>query len=167
MGRERKGRLEGKVAIITGAADGIGQAAAVHFAREGASLVLADMNEEGLKKTLTLVQKENGEGVIKRTDVSKEAEVKELIDLTLKNYSQIDILCNNAGITGALADLEQDGPGTEARTTEDILQRVPCAPIVGRHYTGRKGRRLQNQGRRSRTLLAKPLPRLIPATGRR
>ncbi len=105
---KRIGRLEGKVAVITGAADGIGRAAALLFAREGAKLVLADVNEKGLGATLSLVKKESGEGILKRTDVSQEAEVKELIDLAIRTHSQLDILCNNAGITGGLADLEQE-----------------------------------------------------------
>jgi len=139
MGRERKGRLQGKVAIITGAADGIGQAAAVLFAREGARLVLADVNEGGLKKTLALVQKEKGEGMIKRTDVSKEAEVKELIDLALKNYSQIDILCNNAGITGALADLEQEeGEDWQKVYSVNVLGAVYATKTAARHMKERK-----------------------------
>jgi NAD(P)-dependent dehydrogenase (short-subunit alcohol dehydrogenase family) len=65
----------------------------------GARLALADVNDEGLRKTLALVEKEKGKGIIKKTDVSREAEVKEMIEQALA-YSQIDILCNNAGIIG-------------------------------------------------------------------
>jgi meso-butanediol dehydrogenase/(S,S)-butanediol dehydrogenase/diacetyl reductase len=145
MGRERKGRLEGKVAVITGAADGIGQAAAVLFAREGAKLVLADVNEEGLKKTLAFVEKERGEGIIKKTDVAKEAEVKELIALGLKIYSQIDILCNNAGITGGLADLEQeDGENWEKVYSVNVLGAVYATKHVASHMKERKAGSIVN-----------------------
>jgi len=138
-------RLEGKVAIITGAADGIGQAAAVLFAREGARLVLADVNEEGLNRTMVLVQKENGEGIIKRTDVSKEAEVKELIDLALKNYSQIDILCNNAGITGGLVDLEQeDGENWQKVYSVNVLGAVFATKYAARHMKEREAGSIVN-----------------------
>ena len=58
---ERKGRLEDKVAIITGAASGIGRATALLFAREGARLTLADLDEEGLSESLELARKEGGE----------------------------------------------------------------------------------------------------------
>ena len=134
-----KRRLEGKVAIITGAADGIGQAAAVLFAREGAKLVLADVNEEGLKKTLGLLQEEEGEGIVKRTDVSRETEVKELIDLALKAYSQIDILCNNAGITGGLADLEQEnGENWQKVFSVNVLGAVYATKCAARHMKERK-----------------------------
>jgi NAD(P)-dependent dehydrogenase (short-subunit alcohol dehydrogenase family) len=135
----RKRRLEGKVAILTGAADGIGQATAVLFAQEGARLVLADVNEEGLKKTLALVQKENGEGIIQRTDVSKETEVKALIDLALKTYSQVDILCNNAGITGALAELEQeDGDDWHKVYSVNVLGAVYATKYAVRNMKERK-----------------------------
>jgi len=138
-------RLEGKVAIITGAADGIGQAAAVLFAREGARLVLADVNEEGLNRTMVLVQKENGEGIIKRTDVSKEAEVKGLIDLALKNYSQIDILCNNAGITGGLVDLEQeDGENWQKVYSVNVLGAVFATKYAARHMKEREAGSIVN-----------------------
>ena len=99
-------RLEGKVAVITGAADGIGRATAILFAKEGAKLVLADINEKGLTKTLDLISRQGGKAVGQKTDVSIESEVKALIDLALRTYSQIDILCNNAGITGTIAALE-------------------------------------------------------------
>ncbi len=69
------GRLEGKVAIITGAANGIGRATAVLFANEGARLVLADVDEKGLNKTAGLIPKPDKNVVIKKTDVANENEV--------------------------------------------------------------------------------------------
>jgi len=104
---DKKGRLNEKVAIITGAASGIGRATATLFAREGAKLVLADVDEKGLKETLELVRREGGQAITKRTNVAVEEEVKGLIDLTLQTYSQIDIICNNAGITGQISNLEE------------------------------------------------------------
>ena len=103
---KKVGRLDAKVAVITGAADGIGRATSVLFAREGARLVLADLNEEGLEESLSQVKKEGGEGIVRVTDVSVEQEVGELIGLALETWAGVDILCNNAGIVGELADLE-------------------------------------------------------------
>jgi meso-butanediol dehydrogenase/(S,S)-butanediol dehydrogenase/diacetyl reductase len=108
---KKKGRLDGRVAVITGAADGIGRATAGIFAGEGAKLVLADVNEEGLSKTLKRVKAEGGDAVTKITDVAVEEDVRKLIEFAIHTYSQIDILCNNAGISGRLSKLEEQDAG--------------------------------------------------------
>lgn len=100
MSRNTTGRLKGKVAIITGAASGIGRAAAVLFAREGAVLALADMQAKALEETLAMVKAVDGQAIIQPANVSVEDEVKALVDLTVETYGRLDILCNNAGITG-------------------------------------------------------------------
>jgi len=99
-------RLEGKVAVITGAADGIGAATAVLFAQKGAKVVLSDINTQALAQVHERVLKEGGQAVMKKVDVSREEEVKGLIQFALDTYGQIDILCNNAGITGDLENIE-------------------------------------------------------------
>jgi meso-butanediol dehydrogenase/(S,S)-butanediol dehydrogenase/diacetyl reductase len=104
---KKKGRLEGRVAVITGAANGIGRATAGIFAGEGARLVLADVNEDGLIETLKRVKGDGGDAVIRITDVAVEEDVRKLIEFAIRTYSQIDILCNNAGISGRLSKLEE------------------------------------------------------------
>jgi meso-butanediol dehydrogenase / (S,S)-butanediol dehydrogenase / diacetyl reductase len=142
---EKKGRLSEKVAIITGAANGIGRATAVLFAAEGAKLVLADVNEEGLKETLDLVKKEDGEAIGRKTDVSMEEEVKALVDLALKTYSQIDILCNNAGIGGDLAKLETENEETWKRVFGvNVLGAVFGSKHVAGHMMARKSGAIVN-----------------------
>ena len=142
---KRNGRLEGKVAVITGAADGIGRAAAVLFAREGARLVLADINEQGLEETLSRLQTAQGEGRLKRTDVSREDEVKELVDLALSAYSRIDILCNNARITGGLADLErEDGGNWQKVFSVNVLGAVLATKHVAGHMKERRAGSIVN-----------------------
>ncbi len=121
----REGRLEGKVAIITGAASGIGRATAAIFAREGAKVALADVSQDALQEITDQVVKEGGTAFMKVTDVSKEEDVKALIDLTLDNYSQIDIVCNNAGITG---DFSQLGIENEAG---DNWQKIYAINVLG------------------------------------
>jgi len=100
------GRLNGKSAIITGAANGIGRATAVLFAREGANLVLADVNEVNLGLVRDEIAAIGGKVVIRKTDVSSEDEIKTLISLGLETFTNIDILVNNAGIGGGLDALE-------------------------------------------------------------
>ncbi|MCP4755730.1 MAG: SDR family oxidoreductase [Proteobacteria bacterium] len=100
------GRLENKVAVITGAASGIGRATVLLFAREGAKVVAADVNHEALNDLVSEVEKEGGTAIAKKTDVSVEAEVKDLIDYALGRFSQVDIVCNNAGIVGDLENVD-------------------------------------------------------------
>lgn len=124
----RNGRLEGKAAVITGAANGIGRATSVLFSREGAKVVLADVNEEGLKETLDLVKKEGGDALTKTVDVSVEQQVKELIELALKTYGKVDILCNNAGIGG--------GIGTDDQVWKKVYAVNVLSAVYGIKYAG-------------------------------
>lgn len=136
---EKKGRLAGKVAIITGAASGIGRATACLFAREGARLALADIDQAALAETLDLIKKEGGEAIIKMTDVSVEHEVKELVEATIAAYGQIDILCNNAGITGQLVDLEHQDAADWRRVFEvNVMGAVYGTKYVAPHMQQRR-----------------------------
>lgn len=107
MVEKRKGRLSEKVSIITGAASGIGRAAAILFAREQSTLVLADMQEEGLNQTLAMVKEIGGNALAKKTNVAVETDVKELVDTALNTFGQVDVVCNNAGIVGQLSAIDQ------------------------------------------------------------
>lgn len=139
------GRLEGKTAIITGAASGIGRATAILFAGEGARLALADLNEEWLEETLSLVKREGDEAIAKKTNVGVEEEFKELIDLALKTYSRIDILCNNAGIAGELMDLEdQDGDDWRRVFQVNVMGAVFGIKNVARHMKERRSGAIVN-----------------------
>jgi NAD(P)-dependent dehydrogenase (short-subunit alcohol dehydrogenase family) len=142
---DKVGRLDGKVAIITGAASGIGRAAAVLFSREGAKLVLADWHEEALKETLDLVLKEGCQAVARKTDVSDEQDVKKLIDLALQSYSVIDIVCNNAGITGRLTTLEeQDSEDWHRIFGVNIMGAVFATKHVSAHMMERRAGAIVN-----------------------
>jgi len=97
-------RLNGKVAIITGAGSGIGRGAALAFAREGAKIVVADWGEETGRETVKLIKKQGGEAMFVKVDVSNSADAANLVKQCLAAYGQVDILFNNAGIVkmGAL-----------------------------------------------------------------
>lgn len=92
-------RLLNKVAIVTGAARGIGKAIAVRFAKEGAKVVITDMKEKESEETVEEIKRYGGQAIFIRTDVSSEKEVKNMVAETLKLYSKIDILVNNAGVS--------------------------------------------------------------------
>lgn len=92
--------FEGKVAIVTGGAYGIGRATALAFAKRGAKVVLVDVDEKRGKETERLIKEEGGEGLFLKSDVSKEEEVKNFIETAVKIYGKIDCAFNNAGIHG-------------------------------------------------------------------
>lgn len=100
--------LEGKVALITGAGRGIGQAIALAYAREGVSLSLAARSASELEETAAQCRKSGSEVLITSTDVTDADQVKRLVDATVDHFSTIDILVNNAGIAGPLGPLEDN-----------------------------------------------------------
>ncbi len=131
--------MEGKVAVVTGAASGIGRAIAEVFAGENAKLVLGDVHEKRLRETLDLVQKINSAVIMKKTDVSEEMEVKELIDLAMAKYGQVDILCNNAGITGGMAGLEEQDENDWQKVFQvNVLGAVFGVKHVAKHMKARR-----------------------------
>ena len=100
------GQLSGKVAVITGAASGMGKAASLLFAREGANVVLADLNVAGGEATAAEASAGGARCVFQRTDVSDEAQVAALVARGLSEFGRLDIMFNNAGIGGAVGPLE-------------------------------------------------------------
>jgi NAD(P)-dependent dehydrogenase (short-subunit alcohol dehydrogenase family) len=95
--------FSGKVALVTGAASGIGRACALAFAQEGARVVVTDVDVERGEETVSLVRAAEGEGMFFRCDVSRPAEVEALFKALLNTYDRLDYACNNAGIAGATA----------------------------------------------------------------
>lgn len=90
-------RLKGKVAIITGAGAGIGEATAILFAKEGSSVCCADLTDSGLK-VAKKIKDAGGSAIFVQSDVSKAEDAKRIIEKTIESYGKIDILFNNAGI---------------------------------------------------------------------
>lgn len=92
-------RLKDKVAIITGSGRGLGKEAALLFAREGAKVVVCDVNEEWAKSTAREIQEAGGVAIAVHVDVTSPESVKAMVDETLKEFGRIDVLVNNAGVT--------------------------------------------------------------------
>src|SRR5688500_17698726 len=106
------GALEGKVAVITGAAMGIGRASAEVFAREGASVVVADIDEDGGRETVNLVESAGGQATFIRTDVSVKRDVEAMVQHAVDTYGGLDCAHNNAGVAAPmvpLADYPDEG----------------------------------------------------------
>jgi NAD(P)-dependent dehydrogenase (short-subunit alcohol dehydrogenase family) len=107
------GRLDGKVAFITGAGSGIGRAGALRFSREGAKVVVAEISREGGEQTVALVREQGGDASFIETDVTDAASVERAIAAAVAKYGKLNVLYNNAG--GSTA---QDGPVTKVSLDE-------------------------------------------------
>lgn len=92
--------LENKVALVSGAGSGIGRSIALNYAKEGAKVVVADINEEHAEETVKLIKENGGEAIAVKADSSKAEENKRLVETAVNQYGRLDIACNNAGIGG-------------------------------------------------------------------
>jgi 3(or 17)beta-hydroxysteroid dehydrogenase len=91
-------RVKGKVAIVTGAASGLGRGAASLLAKEGARVTLTDINEADGKEAAEEIRRDGGEAVFMKLDVSSESDWSEVIEKTLSEFGKLDVLVNNAGV---------------------------------------------------------------------
>lgn len=92
--------LENKVVVVSGAGSGIGRAIAINYAKEGAKVVVADINVEHGEETVSLIKNSGGEAFFVKADSSKADENKKLVDAVVEKYDRLDIACNNAGMGG-------------------------------------------------------------------
>src|SRR5215475_15690089 len=92
------GTLNGKVALVTGGASGIGRATALTFAREGAKLIIADMNEDGGHQTVHMITEQGGDAIFVQVDVTQATAVEALISKAVETYGCLDCAHNNAGV---------------------------------------------------------------------
>jgi len=102
----------GRVALVTGAGSGIGEATALLYAAHGAKVIVSDLNEKGGNSTVEAIRKNGGDAQFIKCDVSKPAECEQLVSATLKAYGRLDAACNNAGIGGEqhlIADMSVEG----------------------------------------------------------
>ncbi|HSL50820.1 MAG TPA: glucose 1-dehydrogenase [Candidatus Deferrimicrobiaceae bacterium] len=116
-------RFDGKVVLITGAAGGIGRAAAVRFATEGARVGLVDVSRDGLRESLAAVEKAGGTGLTVEADVTRAADVARYAATVAERFGGIDCFFNNAGMLGAVRPLV-DYP-------EDVFDRVLAVNVKG------------------------------------
>jgi NAD(P)-dependent dehydrogenase (short-subunit alcohol dehydrogenase family) len=115
--------FSGKVALVTGGADGIGRATAEAFALEGLKVIVADMDKNGGEETVAAIKAAGGDAVFVRCDVTKEDDVKSLIETTCSTYGSVDYAFNNAGI-----DIEK---GELNSGTEDEFDRIMSVNVKG------------------------------------
>ena len=129
-------RLEGKVAVVTGAGSGIGQAIALSFAQEGARVVVGEISPEAGQSTVTRIESEGGQALFVPTDVSDMRQIDGLFDRTLTAYGRVDVLVNNAygSATGTLA-----GDGNLLEVAEETWDRVMGTTLKSVFWATRRG----------------------------
>lgn len=123
-------RLEHKVAVITGAASGMGKAIALLFAQEGAKVVVSDIKQEAAQITVDEIEASGGQAVAIATNVTQEQQVQQLIQKAVEEYGTLDILVNNAGI--------MDNFVPAADVTDDLWERVFAINTTGTMRTIRQ-----------------------------
>ena len=106
---ESKVRLKNKIALVTGAASGMGESAARIFAREGAKVVVADLLEKEGAAVAASIVSAGGDATFVRIDVSDEEQWRSVVGTTVRRYARLDVLVNNAGISGAVPDRMDTG----------------------------------------------------------
>ncbi len=133
--------IRGKVAVITGAGSGIGRATSIRLANDGASILVADVDEAGGAETVKQIEKEGGRALFVRADVTSEADARRMIGTAVEKLGGLHILYNNAGVgTGVPpfpeASLEQWRRVIDIDLTAVIMGTWIAAPLIQKHGGG-------------------------------
>jgi 3(or 17)beta-hydroxysteroid dehydrogenase len=123
------GRLDNKIAIVTGSAEGIGEATARLFAKEGAKLVVADINKTKGEKVVNEIQQAGGDAIYYLLDVTKEKDWQGLMSATTQKYGKLNVIVNNAGISRA-----KDIEGTTLEDWNAIMDVNSTGVFLGTKY---------------------------------
>jgi NAD(P)-dependent dehydrogenase (short-subunit alcohol dehydrogenase family) len=107
--------LQGKVALITGGATGVGRASAILFAKEGAKIAIADINDTDANETVCTIQKNGGDAIFIHSDLRDMAQVENMVRTTVSTFGKLDIFYHNAGVAG---------PGRIELTTEEAYDQI-------------------------------------------
>ena len=123
-------RLEGQLAVITGAGSGIGRAMALRFAAEGARVIAADLNAQRLDEVVATISEAGGIVVSAQGNIANQKTAEGLIDLTIETFGRVDVLCNNAGVMDYMQGIGE--------VSDDIWRRVLGINLDGPMFTTRR-----------------------------
>lgn len=122
------GRVEGKVAVVTGAASGIGRASAIRLAEEGAKVCCVDINATGLGETISEIKKMGASATARVVNIARDRECDELISQTINEFGSVDILINNAGV---------NIPGVFHESSNEVIDKTLDVNVKGAMYLTR------------------------------
>lgn len=117
-------RLDGKVALVTGGASGIGRASAEAYARSGAAVVVADLDGDGAAETIARIERAGGQALFVRTDVAQEAQCERMVAAALERFGRLDVAFNNAGVMRAFGQMLHE-------STEEDWDRLMAVNLKG------------------------------------
>ena len=123
--------MAGKVVVVTGGASGIGRATAVAFAREGARLVIGDIDNAGAEKAVAFISNNGGEASYVRVDVTKPADIQQMITSAVTQYGGLDYAFNSAGLVGSNA-----GVVSNSRNPSECCSTWTCPHAADRSHQG-------------------------------
>lgn len=139
-------RLDGKVAIVTGGASGMGRAIVVEMAKEGARVVAADIDLDGAQAVVDQVTEAGGAAVAVRADVTSKADVENLAKATIDHYGRIDVLVNNAGVRLVRSLLEHTEDDWDRMMSINLKSQFLCSQAVLPAMLTQGGGRIINSG---------------------
>jgi len=137
-------KLEGKVAIVTGAAQGIGREIALTLAKEGADITVSDIDPQLAEKVATEIKSLGRQAKAMKADVSNSKEVNQLVGQTLENFKKIDMLVNNAGIDSIIPAIELTEAQWDSIIDINLKGQFLCSQAVGRHMIKQKSGKIVN-----------------------
>lgn len=137
-------RLDDKVAIVTGAGRGIGEAISIRLAREGADVVVCDVNLDSAKETAEKIETIGQRSLAIKTDVSKSSDVEKMVNLTLEKFGKIDILVNNAGIVIVKQIVELEEEEWDKVIDVDLKGVFLCSKAVAKVMINQKSGKIIN-----------------------
>jgi len=136
--------LKGKVAVITGATDGIGRAAALMLAQEGAKVAICSRRAAAVAKTVDELKRAGGDAFGMAADMSKAADIERFVDAAVRHFGRLDILVNNAGTSKRGAFLELDDAAWSADLELKVFGAIRCTRLAVPHMRKQGGGRIIN-----------------------